>query len=95
MIVYRDNRNCDHTLTETAKAPPPKKKRRFRRHLGPAIDQVPALRPCIGPRCRGKRSFMSAHAGNRLCPSCAQLVDRLDGHGVGPGDGALPQDDAG
>lgn len=39
----------------------------------------PAMRSCLGPRCRGRRTFLSAHAGERLCGRCKSLLNRRYG----------------
>lgn len=39
----------------------------------------PARRTCIGPLCRGRRSFQSEHCGERLCPRCKAHLNALYG----------------
>lgn len=36
----------------------------------------PAMRACIGPICLGRWRFWSAHAGNRICPTCREAIAR-------------------
>lgn len=48
---------------------------------------MPAMRRCLGPVCWGRRTFHSAHAGDRICPRCRALLHRLYGIGDDPGEG--------
>jgi len=34
------------------------------------------MRTCLGRLCEGKRKFLSAHAGNRLCPRCTLAAEQ-------------------
>jgi len=49
----------------------------LRRHASPRFN--PAERTCLGPGCLGRRTFHSAHAGERICPGCRQILRRRFG----------------
>ncbi len=51
-----------------------------------------AMRTCLGPLCLGRKSFLSDHPGNRLCPGCKGCVRLLSGHAPDP-DTEAPETD--
>jgi hypothetical protein len=47
----------------------------------PEAEQVASgvkMRPCLGPLCKGKRSFLSDSPGNRICPRCREYRDQFN-----------------
>jgi hypothetical protein len=43
----------------------------------PRTKKQTLLRTCIGPYCRGKKTFRATHRFNRICPSCTSGIARL------------------
>lgn len=46
-----------------------------------------AMRTCLGPICKGRKTFLSEGPHNRLCERCRARANELDGHGPDAGEG--------